>query len=205
MDAVKTSVAEQQELCDDVIALAKTMASGKGKAADSSAEATKIAMSFVKMKRMNRDIYLSLEAKRKDVELHRDKVDKLHLDLENLLYKEAHLLREISLCKDLSTPNTQTIEDEINMKLASTDFTQELNNVHEESLALLDKEMSARQKMMEESQALSQTHQHATDKLDKKRKFLDELPTRISTVKTATTDLQNQFNTALQDVRNNSS
>ena len=143
---------------------------------------------------------MSLEAKRKDVELQKERVDRLNLVLENLLYKQAYLRREIRLCKDLSTPNLFDVEKETLQQLGATQYHENLQTHHEESLSTLELEMKERSNMEAQLKGLRQKHQAIIDKLDKKRKFLEELPTRVAIVKAASADIQNQFSQVMQEV-----
>lgn len=150
-----------------------------------------------------RSVYLASDAHRKEVDSAKEKVDKSNLALENLLYRQAYLRREIRTCKDLSTPNLSAIEDEIKdeleEKLGAIEFREDLSSFHERSMTLLQKEMDQRESMQSILQSRKQKQQQSIEKLDKKRKFLEELPTRVAFVKAATGDLQNQFTLAMQD------
>lgn len=116
-------------------------------------------------------------------------------DLENLLYKQAYLMREIRQCKDLSTPSLDQLEAELGGPIGLHTYTDAsaFNATHSQALQTCSSESEARKEMQTHLLQLNLKYQLAVDKLDKKRKFLDELPTRMCVVKAATTDLQNQF------------
>jgi chromosome segregation ATPase len=162
-------------------------------------EQKKIAIELLNLKQFNRSILHELETRRKVIDERKEIVDKLHLDLENLLYKQAYLRREIKNCRDLFTPNVSSIENEINTKLGTLEYSDELCKTYENAFDILEQEKEHRKRMQSDLDNLKQKRQASIDKLDRKRKFLEELPTRVSTVKTATNDLQTLFNAVLQE------
>jgi hypothetical protein len=96
-------------------------------------------------------------------------------------------------CKDLSTPALNSLEAELGAQIGLTAFVANLNEVHTTAVAAMSHESDSRRDLQAHLLQLNLKYQLAVDKLDKKRKFLDELPTRVSLVKSATNDLSNQF------------
>ena len=151
------------------------------------------ALSLVKLKSLNRKIHLSLDAKRRDVEAQKDRVDRLQLKLENMLYKRAYLHREIRSCKDLTTPYLTSIEEETQMPLAVLEFSDSLPAKHQRALNLLKEEMKTRIDAKSSLEDRKKLHQEQLDVLDIKRKFLEELPANMGKIETVATAMQAQF------------
>lgn len=152
---------------------------------------------LIKVKRLNRAAQLSLEERRAEIDAKKSVVDRLQLDLENLRYKEAYLKREIRVCKDLPTPNLTAIENELGEALAMTVFSGSLHAANEKALKSLKDEQSARLATQDQLSKTQHQHENALARLDKKRKFLDELPAKLDVIKEATADLDTQFSTIL--------
>lgn len=117
----------------------------------------------------------------------------MKLNYENLLYKQAYLQREIRACKDLATPNLTEIEKELGQELATHQYSNNLNDVNANALELLEKERISRTESEAILVNLKETRNIALKKLDKKRKFLDELPGKIETINALAKDLEVQF------------
>ncbi len=120
-------------------------------------------------------------------------VDKLQLNLENLMYKQSYLRKEIRNCQDLATPNLTEIEKEQGCQLGTTIHTNLLNEVHEQTIAALNAEKDARIAAQKSLVDLEEQCRAALERLDKKRKFVDDLPAKLKLIKTATADLEIQF------------
>jgi hypothetical protein len=147
----------------------------------------------VKIKTQNRQIYLALEERRNELETKKGVVDMLKLNYENLLYKQAYLQREIRACKDLATPNLSEIEQELGQKLATHDFSERLAEINEKALSQLETERQARMQTEGVLAKMKDTRDDALKKLDRKRKFLDELPGKIDAISQLAKELEGQF------------
>lgn len=204
---------KQLETCDELMKLGKLIALDPMDSADSkqsiSNDYRQASLKLIKLKSLNREIFIETENKRKLVESKKEQVDQLLLFYENLKYKECFLQRQIRVCRDLATPSLNIIEKDLDMNISTMEFHNntsdedhaiELTKFHSNSINILEKEMLERNEMQTQLNALDTKMQAELEKLDKKRKFLDELPTRISLVKAATIDIQNQFAAAVQEI-----
>lgn len=144
-------------------------------------------------------MYRTLDIKRKEVDASKDKVDRLHLELENWQYQQGYLKREIRLCKELSTPMLASVETELECKLAATEHVDDLATKHTEAMDVLDREMKEREQMQKHLDSLNRKLQQNSDKLEKKRKFLEEFPTRIAPLKTAAVEMEKLFTPVQQE------
>jgi hypothetical protein len=150
-------------------------------------------VSLIKAKSLNRTVYLELEEKRTAMETRKVTVDKLQLSYENLLYKQAYLQREIRSCKDLSTPNLTKIETELGEKLGTTVYSDRLDMINTETREKLTNEQSARIETEKLLEACKETRNQELKKLDRKRKFLDELPNKMQALSKAVADVDKLF------------
>lgn len=145
------------------------------------------------IKGLNRKVYLDLEDKRKEIEEKKGVVDRLQLTYENLMYKQAYLQREIRACKDLATPNLTEIEKELRTSLATTAFSDKLTEIHRSALDSLQKEQEARIETEKVLETLKVTRDSELKRLDRKRKFVDEVSAKVDLMSTAARELQDQF------------
>lgn len=150
-------------------------------------------MHLMQIKSLNRKVYQELEDRRSQIEAKKGVVDMLQLSRENLLYKQAYLQREIRACKDLNTPNLLEVEKELGKQLASTVFSDNLKEVNQHATLLLEAERLARIETEQVLSALKGTRDAALKKLDRKRKFIDELPGKIEQISNTVKDIQAQL------------
>jgi len=142
---------------------------------------------------MNREALLSLHAQRKEIDTKKINLDKLQLQLENLRYKEAHLSREIRDCKNLPTPSLAEVEAELARCLGTTQYSEKLSDINKEAKEQLTNEMYSRIKARQSLGDIETAAAAAVDKLDKKRKFLEDLPAKMEAIKATTNELSKQF------------
>jgi Fms-interacting protein/Thoc5 len=138
-----------------------------------------------------------LEQKRNEVEKEKEEVEMLKLKLENVLYKKAYLQREIRVLKDFSTPELNAVEKEIGRPLAAVDSSSSgaLSNIEMIAKDVMNKEIIEREETSKRLDQLTAVKVSKEEVLDKKRKFLDDIPLRMSLVKASTADIQAQFDT----------
>ena len=162
----------------------------------------KAGLTLLKLKSSNRDIFSQHEANTKLLEEKKEKVDKLLLFYENLKYKQSHLRRLIRLSKDLKTPSLTDIENELNTSIGVTEYRtmEDLQRTHEEALELLESELKQRVELEKSLKSLEKNYQTVVEKLDLKRKFLEELPTRMTVLKSSATEIQAQFAAVSRDL-----
>ena len=140
------------------------------------------ASGVMSLKALNRQLSASVESKRRLIEQQKERVDNLHLQLENLLYKKAYLLREIRECRDFTTPSLKAVESEVNEKIAATDFHPQMHKLREKALAFLENETQLRKDAQRHLEERRQTYSSSEEILDGRRKIIDELPNRIQRV-----------------------
>ena len=112
---------------------------------------------------------------------------------KHILYIKAYLGREIRACKDLITPELSMIEKNINRQIGIDDYSDDLQSQHTETLNILSQELADRKEMQLALKNLRKEHNNVLEKLEKKRKFLDELPAFVRNVRSSTIELKSQF------------
>lgn len=149
----------------------------------------------MKLKHFNREIHQALEKKRKQVDEEKETVEVLKLKLENVLYKKAYLQREIKVLKDFATPELNAVENEIGRPLAAVDYlsTLELLEIETSAAFVMKEEIREREETSKKLEELVIISSSKEDVLDKKRKFLDDIPLRMASVRASTIDIQVQF------------
>ena len=121
-------------------------------------------------------------------------VETLKLQLENVLYKKAYLQREIRVLKDYTTPELNAVEREIGRPLAAIDSsTDDLSAIEAAAKDVMNGEIVDREETSKRLEQLVLTMVSKEEVLDKKRKFLDDIPLRLNLVKASTADIQAQF------------
>eukprot|EP01041_Mallomonas_annulata_P006155 gene6155-12465_t len=179
--------------CEEFMDSVKNMASNKNDESLMESHLRKAAICLVKMKTLSRTFYNAVEEKRKAVEPQKERVNNAYLRLENYLYIKAHLTREIGACKALITPDLRMLETELGGILAIDTFTPDLPQQHKSVQAALNEELQRRLQMLTDFQNLNKDKVNAEENLEKKRKFLDELPKQVLAVLGSTSELQKQF------------
>jgi len=154
---------------------------------------------LVQLKTINRNIQLSLDSQRKEIELKKNTVDKLQLNMENYLYRQAYLKRDIRECMDLSTPNLDEIERETGIAMGTKIYRNDLEAVNQDTLEALNSEKELRLAAQAELEQALRRNKEVIEQLDKKRKFLDDLPVKMKLIKDATAELHEQFKTIVSD------
>jgi hypothetical protein len=144
-----------------------------------------------------------LEQQEAAVNAQKERNDKAQLRLENLLYKQAYLAREIKLCKDFTPTEVLAVENELNCRILQNEFVSDLTRRHRESLSKLAIEYEDRQRLRANLSSLKEEYAAESSILDAKRKFLDDIPAKLTAVLTATSDLDQLFSSADPSVGRN--
>jgi chromosome segregation ATPase len=171
-------------LCDDII----TQGSEK-----TDAFCKACSLTLVRVKTLNREAQLNLDAERKELESKKGNLDQLRQQLENLRYKEAYLSREIKECKNLFVPNLADIEKENKISLGTTVFSDQLQAINSSTILELTDELNERIATQKSLRELEMKSKQIIEKVDRKRKFLDELPAKCEAIKESTLTLKTQF------------
>lgn len=147
------------------------------------------ALLMMTLKKTNRLKLQQLEAKQHSIDNRKDAVNKAQLRLENLLYKQAYLLREIRDYKDFNSTELNKIESEIGVKIGMDEYSSDLSQLHKESLAVLKKELQQRKLHRKELLELEKKKESLSNEVNSKRKRLESFPEKVSKMKTLAAEL----------------
>lgn len=171
-----------------------------------------VSQNLIKLKTLNRFYYSKLNKQRENVEKCKESVDKRRLHLENLLYEVDHWNREIDIAKEINTPQLTKLETDLSTcsgdgggscdnsaRLCQYGSAESLDAQHAEYIAVIQKEKEHREELKEVLHKKQLQQYKLSEKLNKKRKFLDELPTRASSINSIARTLQPQFDLILKN------
>jgi hypothetical protein len=157
------------------------------------------ALLLVLLKKLNRTKLLQLDEKQHSVDTLKDRVNKSQLKLENLLYKQAYLLREINDFKDYNSTELNKIETELEMKIGMDEYSSDLVQLHKNSLSILKKELQLRKLKRSELQDLEKKKESLSDELNSKRKRLESFPEKVSKIKTLAKEVFSDSSSKVED------
>lgn len=153
----------------------------------------KFSLESIKLKRLNRNQLLSLDSRRCEVEKTKERVGQAQLTLENLLYKQSYLLREIQICKNFVASELKETEKEIQTSLTITEYCPDLKEKHRSSLEFLENELKLRQQLEQEILTQQTLLNERNEILTKKRKTLEEFPEKLKSLKTLASELSETY------------
>jgi hypothetical protein len=161
---------------------------------------------LAKLKLMNRNLNITLEQKRKSLDNKKLEIEKLQLLKDNLLYKKSYLHREIRSCQDLLTPALDEIEKERAETIVSKQYLPNLlSEFHETAKETLKEEEKERMLMKSFFDEKTSYYQKRLEILDRKRKFLEEFPSKVAKIRSSTTDVMKEFDEILPSSSTSSS
>ena len=147
---------------------------------------------MLQAKTKNRDLFAENVAQRSIVDAARQKVDSQKLRLENLLYKQQYLLREIQIQRNIDTPCLDKIESDTGKKI-TVDESKDIKRSHKRAIAALDEEQNLRILAKGKLDDILINVKRINDVGNKKKKFLDSIPIQAEVVVDSLKDLQSKF------------
>ena len=156
-------------------------------------------LALANFKVFNRNLHLTIDGNRKQLDSTKTEVEKLQLVYENLLYEKAYLLREIKQCQDISTVELDQIQEERGHVIGSLEYADDLPQIHQAALEELQEEQTQRIEQQEILNQLEAQLRERNEVLHRKRKFVDEFPNKIAHIRATTMDLSHQFNEVIRD------
>jgi Fms-interacting protein/Thoc5 len=161
------------------------------------------AAALIELKSSSRSLHTILEQKKKTIDEEKGKVDTLQLKLQNLLYKQAYLEREIRTCQHLATPSLNALEQELNIPLKAGEYRHDLVQVHDDIVQQLHAEKLHRMSALSTLDQAKHRLQASEDVLERKRRCVDvDLLNRVEAVQAAASGIKEIFR-QIQDIENN--
>lgn len=137
--------------------------------------------------------FMELEKKKIEVDGHRERIGQAQLKLENLLYKESYLQREIQNCRHVSTPAVKDVEDELNISITSDKYSPSLSSIHKLRLEMLRSELDRRRIKQAAVTDEKLVKSVLEERLHKKLKILEGIPEKLSAVAACSRELHDYF------------
>jgi hypothetical protein len=137
----------------------------------------------------------SREAKEQTL-MAKNRVDQLHLDVQNLQYEDLHLEREIAKYEEFETVHQDIPLMDVEEFLAqvSPEVSETLrNDPHQMMLSRLSHEMGLREKLQEERDVVSKQCKELADRNQAKRLELEKLETALENVISTMEPLEKQI------------
>lgn len=180
---------------------------GRSENADKIAEKrTEAAVLFVTLKKMNRLSHLRCKKARDMTQMTKQKVDGLHLQLQNLLYEVMHLQKEIKKCLEFES-NDEKIElvdvatfyREAPLDISMPSVTED--DPHKQRLARLDWELEQRKRLAQKYDASESNRDSVASEIKSKQEYLDSLQPRLKSILEATVPVQEYLSMPFEEIR----
>ncbi|KAG7244006.1 hypothetical protein INR49_006167 [Caranx melampygus] len=150
---------------------------------------------FMNLKKLNRLAHMRLKRGRDQTHEAKQKVDVLHLQLQNLLYEVMHLQKEISKCLEFKSKH-----EEIDL-VSEDEFYQEApqeisrpqhtkNDPHQLTLARLDWELEQRKRLAEKYKESQATKEKIQKSIEVKKEHLRSLQPGLNAIMQASLPVQ---------------
>ena len=115
------------------------------------------------------------------------------MQLQNLLYRKQHLLRELTLCHDFTIKEVEKVEREEGFVIVGTGDDLAVDRDHQHRLQLLTDEMAERKRLVTKLEETKTVRDGMESKIDSSRTFLAGLPEQLRLIQGATRPLRAHF------------
>lgn len=150
---------------------------------------------FMNLKKLNRLAHMRLKRGRDQTHEAKQKVDVLHLQLQNLLYEVMHLQKEISKCLEFKSKHEEidlVPEEEFYQEapdnISKPDHTK--NDPHQLTLARLDWELEQRKRLAEKYKESQATKEKIQKSIEEKKEHLTSLQPGLNAIMQASLPVQ---------------
>uniref|UniRef100_A0A8C4HU85 THO complex subunit 5 homolog n=1 Tax=Dicentrarchus labrax TaxID=13489 RepID=A0A8C4HU85_DICLA len=150
---------------------------------------------FMNVKKLNRLAHMRLKRSRDQTHEAKQKVDVLHLQLQNLLYEVMHLQKEISKCLEFKSKHEEidlVSEEEFHQEAPSEISRPHLtkNDPHQLTLARLDWELEQRKRLAEKYKESQATKEKIQKSIEVKKEHLTSLQPGLNAIMQASLPVQ---------------
>ena len=147
------------------------------------------------MKKLNRMAQMRGKKARENTQQVKQKVDSMHLELQNLLYEVMHMKGEIEQCLNFTSKDEEIdlvpIEEfyaEAPPEVSKPEITKD--DPHQQMLARLDWELQQRKKLASEKEGIVKKKVVIEEEIKKKTDYLGSLKPRLDSIMKATLPVQ---------------
>lgn len=150
---------------------------------------------FMNLKKLNRLAHMRLKRGRDQTHEAKQKVDVLHLQLQNLLYEVMHLQKEISKCLEFKSKHEEIdlVSEDVFYKEAPPDISRShltRNDQHQLTLARLDWELEQRKRLAEKYKESQATKEKIQKGIEVKKEHLRSLQPGLNAIMQASLPVQ---------------
>uniref|UniRef100_A0A4W6G9E1 THO complex 5 n=1 Tax=Lates calcarifer TaxID=8187 RepID=A0A4W6G9E1_LATCA len=150
---------------------------------------------FMNLKKLNRLAHMRLKRGRDQTHEAKQRVDVLHLQLQNLLYEVMHLQKEISKCLEFKSKHEEidlVSEEEFNQEAPQEISRPHLtkNDPHQLTLARLDWELEQRKRLAEKYKESQATKEKIQKSIEVKKEHLRSLQPGLNAIMQASLPVQ---------------
>ncbi|ESO84659.1 hypothetical protein LOTGIDRAFT_236170 [Lottia gigantea] len=150
---------------------------------------------FVTLKKINRLSHFRCRKVRDSTNEAKQRIDKYHLQLQNLLYEAMHLQKEINKCLEFKSKDEEIdlvpVEEfykEAPKQISKPETTKK--DEHQLTLARLDWELEQRQRLSKKLKEVSSSKDEILKEIDTKQEYLDSLQPKLNSILQATKPVQ---------------
>lgn len=174
--------------------------------ADTTESRIRCTLLFTILKKLNRLAHMRCKKARERTQEAKQKVDSLHLQLQNLLYEVMHLKKEITKCLEFKSkdeeielvPEGEFFRD-APKEISKPDVTK--GDSHQLMLARLDWELEQRKRLAAQKEQFLEKKETLMKEIHTKKEFLDSLQPRLENILKATQPVQEYMNMPLDAQR----
>lgn len=163
-------------------------------------------LQFVTLKKLNRLAHLRCKKARDTTMVAKQRVDNLHLQVQNLLYEVMHIEREITKCREFKSTDEDIalveVEDfyrEAPHKIAKPDTTK--NDKHKQRLARLDWELEQRKRLAKKFKECQSNTDIMIKEIQTKQEYIDSLQPRLEKILDCTKPVQDYLSMPFSEKR----
>ncbi|EDO39880.1 predicted protein [Nematostella vectensis] len=161
---------------------------------------------FIILKKLNRVAHISGKKARDNTHEAKQKVDGLHLQLQNLLYEAMHLKKEITKCLEFKSKDEEVelvTEEEFYSQAPKEVSKPEItkDDPHQRMLARLDWELEQRKSFASKKKEFEKKKELLEKEINTRREFLNSLQPRLEEILKSTVPVQEYLNLPLDAKR----
>ncbi|XP_057687945.1 THO complex subunit 5 homolog [Corythoichthys intestinalis] len=161
---------------------------------------------FMTLKKLNRLAHMRLKRGRDHTHEAKQKVDVLHLQLQNLLYEVLHLQKEISKCLEFKSQHEEI--DLVSVGEFYKDAPEEIsrpqltkNDPHQQTLARLDWELEQRKRLAETYKQSQATKEKIQKSIEVKKEHLRSLQPGLNAIMQASIPVQEYLSVPVEQTQ----
>ncbi|CAI9734695.1 Hypothetical predicted protein [Octopus vulgaris] len=197
--------------CSEILKLIqviKELKTSKSKEAAAEIEEYKsnAVLQFVLLKKLNRLAHIRCKKVRESTNEDKLRIDRYHLQLQNLLYEALHLQKEITKCLEFKSKDEEVelvpIEEfyeNAPEEISKPKITH--NDSHQQTLARLDWELEQRKELSGELKKSQEKREKLLKEITESKDYLDSMQPKLNSILQATKPVQEYLNMPFDEIR----